>query len=149
MTTIDTSVLARLQELADRADLTDLLAHQGRWLNERRFDDTASVFTDDATVTTPGGQAQGIEALTAHARRSHARFDRTQHVTSNVLIDLDGDRATVHANLIATFVSDATAPEPTFTLGERYHFEAVRTPQGWRFSAVDATPVWQSGELPQ
>ena len=100
-------------------------------------------------MTTPGGQAQGIEALTAQARRNHARFDRTQHVTSNVLIDLDGDRATVHANLIATFVSDATATEPTFTMGERYRFEAVRTTQGWRFSAVDAPPVWQSGELPQ
>jgi hypothetical protein len=33
--------LTRLQELADRADLTDLLTHHGLWLDERHFDDAA------------------------------------------------------------------------------------------------------------
>jgi hypothetical protein len=149
MTTTTTGGLARLQELADRADLTDLLARQGLWLDERRFDDTASVFTDDATAETQGGRAQGLQALTAQAHRNHAHFDRTQHVTSNLLIDLDGDRATVRANLIVMFVRDAAESEPALTMGERYRFEAVRTPEGWRFSRVEVIPVWRSGSLPQ
>jgi 3-phenylpropionate/cinnamic acid dioxygenase small subunit len=149
MTTTTTRDLTRLQELADRADITDLLTRQGLWLDERNFDDAASVFTDDATVETQGGRAHGLQALSAQAHRNHAHFDRTQHVTSNVLIDLDGDRATVRANLIATFVRDGAAPEPELTMGERYRFEAVRTPQGWRFSRVEVIPVWRYGTLPQ
>jgi 3-phenylpropionate/cinnamic acid dioxygenase small subunit len=128
--------------LADRAELTDLLTRQGLWLDERRFDETASIFTEDATVETPGGRAEGRQALTDQAKRNHARFARTQHVTSNVLIDVTGDRATLRANLIATFVRDE--PVPDFTLGERYRFDAVRTAEGWRFSRVEVTPVWRT-----
>jgi hypothetical protein len=113
MTTTAAEGLARrLQELADRADLADLLARQGRWLDEQRFDGAASIFTEDATIRTQSGQSQGLQALTAQARRIHASFAATQHVTSGVLIDIDGDRATMRANLIATFVRDAAAPEP-------------------------------------
>ncbi|MGI8333626.1 nuclear transport factor 2 family protein [Actinomadura scrupuli] len=149
MTTTTAADTARLQELSDRADLNDLLARQGLWLDERRFDETASIFTEDATVETPGGRAKGLQALAEQAHRNHSRYAATQHVTTNVLIDLDGDRATVRANLIVTFVRDAATPEPTLTMGERYRFEAARTRHGWRFSRVKATPVWRAGELPQ
>jgi hypothetical protein len=61
----------RLQELADRADLATLLARQGLWLDEQRFDaaDAATLFTEDAIVHTQGGQSQGLQAITAQARR--------------------------------------------------------------------------------
>jgi hypothetical protein len=78
------------------------------------------------------------------ARRNHADFEHTQHVITNTLIDLDGDRATIGANLIATFVHHDGAPEPRFALGERYRFEAARTPRGWRLSRVQVTPLWRS-----
>ncbi len=39
---------------------------------------------------------------------------------TNLLIDLDGDRAKVRANLIATFVHRADAPGAHFDIGERY-----------------------------
>lgn len=137
------------RELTDRAELIDLVSRQGLWLDERRFEESASIFTPDATVSTAGGQASGLAALTAQAERNHARFARTQHVTSNVLVDLAGDAATVRANLVATFVHSDTDPEPTFTVGERYHFKAIRTPAGWRFSRVEVTLVWRSGSLPE
>jgi hypothetical protein len=40
---------------------------------------------------------QGVNALAGQARRNHSAFERTQHVTTNIFIDLDGDRATVRA----------------------------------------------------
>lgn len=147
MTTTDYTT-SRLQELIDRADLTDLLNRQGLWLDEGRFDEADTIFTEDATSKTPGGEAQGREAVTEQARRNHTRYARTQHVTSNALIDLDGDRATVRANLIANLVLDADNPEPAVRLGVRYRFDAVRTDLGWRFSRVEATPVWRIGALP-
>jgi hypothetical protein len=137
--------IARLQELADRADLADLLARHGLWLDEQRFGDADTIFTEEATVHTQSGRAQGLEALTAQARRVHADFAAIQHLTSGVLIDIDGDRATVRANLIVIFVGE-TAPEPAAAVGERYRFEAVRTSRGWRFSRLESTPVWRTGD---
>jgi hypothetical protein len=66
-------------------------------------------------------------------------------VITNVLIDLDGDRATVGANLIATFVHGPGPSVPLFQRGERYSFEAVRTDDGWRLSRVESKPIWTVG----
>jgi hypothetical protein len=131
-------------ELADRTEIANLIGRLGLWLDEKRFDEAQSIFTADAAAQTSGGTARGIELVADQARRNHADFERTQHVIANVLTDLDGDRATVRANLIATFVHHADAPRPTSALGERYRFEAVRTPQGWRLSRVQTSPVWRS-----
>lgn len=136
-----------IRELSDRALLHDLLARQGRWLDERRFDESADIFTPDAVARTQGGESHGLAAVVAQARRTHERYARTQHFTTNVLIDLDGDRAVVQANLLAVFVPHG--PDPAVPVGERYRFDAVRTALGWRFSRVEAELVWRSGDLPQ
>jgi hypothetical protein len=130
-----------LQELTDRQDLTDLVSRLGLWLDERRFDDPWSILTEDVTVATAGGSAQGIHRVAAQARRTHD-VENLQHVITNVLIDLDGDRASVRANLIVTFVPRADEPASHTTRGERYRFAAVRTPHGWRLSRVEIDPIW-------
>ena len=140
-----TQIRRQLRELADRSEVTELASRLGLWLDEQRFDEARSIFTEDVVVQTPGGESQGIALVAEQARRNHAGYARTQHVITNILVELDGDRATVRANLIVTFVHRADAPEQHFALGERYQFEVVRTPQGWRFSRVHVSPVWSTG----
>lgn len=68
-----------------------------------------------------------------------------------MLVDADGDRAEVRANLLVHFAALTDTDAPTlappiqFTLGEIYRFDAVRTPEGWRFACVETSPVWMSG----
>jgi hypothetical protein len=150
-----TSLTDRVQRLEDRQDITQLVAQLGRMLDEKRFDDARSILADDITVRTPGGESHGPDAVAEQARRSHTV--NTQHAISDVLIDLDGDRARVRANLIATFapdrpgarlvVGDAEHPDPYFTLGEVYRFEAVRTGDGWRLSRIETERAWSSHTL--
>nr|WP_273378444.1 nuclear transport factor 2 family protein [Actinopolymorpha pittospori] len=121
-----------------------MVSLQGRWLDEKRFDDTRSIFTEDATGEFPSGPVRGADALADQALRNHRDYERTQHVTTNVLIEVDGDNATVGANLVATLVPRADVPDSRLTIGERYRFEAVRTAAGWRFSRVEVRPVWRS-----
>jgi hypothetical protein len=137
-------ITSPLQELTDRQAITDLVSRLGVWLDEMRFDDPRSIFTENVTVSTPGGQAEGIDRVVAQASRNHD-VEGLQHLIANVLVDLEGDRATIGANLIVTFVARADAPESSSAHGERYRFEAVRTHEGWRLSRVEVRPVWRAG----
>jgi hypothetical protein len=150
------SLTDQVQRLEDHQAITQLVTQLGRMLDEKRFDDARSILADDITVRTPGGEAHGPDAVAAQARRTHTV--NTQHAISDVLIDLDGDRARVRANLIATFapdrpgarlvVGDAEHPDPYLTLGEVYRFEAVRTEHGWRLARIATERVWSSHRLP-
>ena len=119
----------------DRQDITDLISRLGRWLDDKRFGDARAVLTEDVTVSTPGGQAEGIDRVVAQASRNHQV--PTQHLITNVLVDVEGDTATATANLLVTFA------EPFSQQGERYRFGAARTPDGWRLSRVEVTPIWR------
>lgn len=131
----------RLAELRDRADITDLVHRLGACLDEHRFEDLRALLTDDVTASTPGGTAHGIGAVIGQATRNHVGYDRLQHVITNLLVDLDGDRAAVRANLVAVRVRPATGDQAT--LGSVYRFQLRRTPRGWRFIQVKVEPVWQ------
>jgi len=132
-----------LQELIDRSEITELVSRLGVWLDEKRFDETGSILTEDATAKTPGGSVAGVDQVAEQARRNHVV--PTQHVITNVVIDLDGDRAAVGANLIATFVHGPDLSGPLFQRGERYTCESVRTADGWRLSRVESKPIWTIG----
>jgi hypothetical protein len=147
------------KELLDRAQITDLVFRLGVCLDEGRFGDMGALFTDDATVTTPGGTARGRATVLALAERNHRPEIVTQHVSTNLLVHVDGDRATVRGNLVVHVAPPtgpdvppttppALAPTAGFTLGEVYRIDCQRTGDGWRFSKVHTIPVWQSGKRP-
>ena len=112
-----------LAALHDRIQITEVLAGLGRWLDDKRWDDAADVLARGVRITTPGGAVEGIDAAVAQARRNHDEV--TQHLFTNVVVDLDGDRADVGAESLI-------ASGPQRRLGSRYALGFVRTPAGWR-----------------
>jgi hypothetical protein len=127
-------MISTLQQLHDRQAVTDLVSRLGLWLDgETTLEQARAILHDDVTVRTPGGTAQGIEKVVAQARRNHEV--PTQHLITNTLVELDGDRATAGANLLVTF--------PDATLGERYAFEAASTEAGWRLTRIVVEPRWK------
>lgn len=140
-------------DLLDRDEIATLVHRLGACLDEGRVEDLRTLFTADAVASTPGGVADGIDALVAQASRNHSPDDGIQHLISGVLVDRDrdGDTATVRANLVVTFARRAPAPAAPASalvapaaLGEVYRFAARRTPAGWRLTRVTTTPVWVS-----
>lgn len=133
-----------IRALADRAELTDMVARLGACLDEHRFEELAGLFTEDVGILTPGGPAAGRRAVVAQAERNHAEFDRLQHNVTSVLVTAQGeDRAAVRANLVGVF-GRSDEPLPARVLGGRYRFEAVRTVDGWRFSAMQVESIWRT-----
>jgi hypothetical protein len=143
-TTMTTSVSTSQHQpslLDDRFAITDLIYALGAALDEHRFDDLRDLFNENATVSTPGGTAQGRDAIIAQATRNHQKYARLQHSMTNLLVDLDGDQAAVRANLHATFAGETGVPE--LVLGAVYRFQALRTGQGWRLAGLAVTPIWR------
>lgn len=144
---------ATLQQLVDHNEITDLIHRLGVVLDEGHFDDLRSLLAEDATVRTPGGTAEGREAVIAQASRNHPPEQPIQHVITNMLVDLDGACAQARANLVVYFgplagASDSGVPLAApveYTTGEVYQYDLVRTSEGWRFSRIQTTPVWRSG----
>jgi hypothetical protein len=148
MTTSTTT--AATSGLADRLAITDLLHRWGAMLDELRLDDLRSVFTADATIATPGGRSQGIEAILAQAGRNHDPAVRTQHLMGDLVLDLDGDRAVGRANYVGVFAKGdgPLAPPPVFRIGSVYRLGFARTPDGWRISSMAMHPTWSEGTRP-
>jgi 3-phenylpropionate/cinnamic acid dioxygenase small subunit len=139
-----------LRELIDRETISDLIHRLGAVLDDQRFDDLALVFAADGSITTPGGHAEGIDAIVAQAARSHTPELRTQHLATDLVIDLGGDRARARANYVGVFAvgSGDPAPAPQFQIGSVYRFDLVRTADGWRLHSMEMLPTWAVGERP-
>lgn len=131
-----------VDDLIDRHDIERAVYSLGRCLDERDFEGLRDLFTADASASTPGGTATGHDALVDQARRRHSADDGIQHVITNLLIDRDGDRATVRANLLVSFARSGPADPAPFLLGEVYRLELRRTERGWRIHQLGSTPIW-------
>ena len=98
----------------------------------------------DVVVTSPRGRAAGIDELIDPVRKGHDRYARTLHSKSNLVIDLDGDTATVRAHDIAVFVWD----DNTEAIAAGFHrYGARRTEAGWRFDSLEVNPVALTEDL--
>ncbi|GIH93434.1 nuclear transport factor 2 family protein [Planobispora siamensis] len=127
--------------IADRIEIADLFTRLASLLDEARWEDAGTVFADDVAVHSPrGGELHGIDKVVAFMRQSEVEGECTQHTTTDLLVDVDGDRAAASANSLVYYYRDGQAPH--FTGGLRQYCTAVRTPAGWRFREVRITPVW-------
>jgi hypothetical protein len=142
-----------IQELLDRAAITDLVHRLGVSLDEARFDELRALLVDDATLRSPGGGVVGIEAIVAQAARIHPAQDGILHTITNLLIDMAGNTATARANLVVSFATPLETDQPgqppmvRSIQGQVYHFDLVRLDSAWRISRLETTPVWKTGHL--
>ncbi|MFA1550786.1 nuclear transport factor 2 family protein [Actinomadura chokoriensis] len=127
--------------ISDRIGIADLFTRFAQLLDEARWDDAGTVFTDDVAVHSPrGGELRGLDKVVDFMRQGEVEGQRTQHMTTDLLVDVDGDRAAASSNSLVYYYRDGQAPH--FTGGLRQHCTAARTPAGWRLCEVRIMPAW-------
>ncbi|MCF3131292.1 nuclear transport factor 2 family protein [Streptomyces olivochromogenes] len=139
-----------------RAEVADLLSRYLVSLDDEELDDAwaSALFTEDAVVAFPISRHEGVEGMAEYHRSALAAFAATQHLGSPALVVLDGDRATLRANLLSTHVHHAhhARPEgqldPLFATGTFVDGEARRTPRGWRLTLLSFRLLWADGTPP-
>lgn len=133
-------VMSTSTVIADRIEIADLFSRFARLLDEQRWEDAGTVFTDDVEVDSPRIQVRGIDKVVDYMRRAEVEGQHTQHTTTDLLVNLDGDQADVSSNSIVYYYRDGQPPHQTG--GLRQACTAVRTPAGWRISATRIMPAW-------
>ena len=88
--------------LEEKEAIREVLAEYCFSLDDGRYDDMAALFTEDGTWDTAFGTAKGRAEIAALARDIRARAGenrpRAIHLVTNIVMALDGDRATVRSN---------------------------------------------------
>lgn len=140
----------QLQTLTDRAEITDLMDRYLRSLDVGVFDEewARAFHTEDVTAEMPIGTVHGRDALLADIRRTMALFERTVHMGSNAVIEIDGARATAKGAQLSTHVL-ADGSGSIFISAGHADTELVRTAEGWRISASSLRVAWTQGPRPQ
>lgn len=127
--------------VADRIEIADLFSRFARLLDDKRWDDAHTVFTDDVVGYSPRlAEVHGLDKLVAFMRASEVEGEHTQHVHTDLIVDLDGDQAAVTANSVVYFFRDGQAPHQTS--GLRLACIVVRTPAGWRIRETRTMLAW-------
>jgi hypothetical protein len=147
-----TALLGQFRELADRAAIADLLDRFVVSLDisdQEQLDDAwyEAVLTSDVRLEFPIHIFDGARGYAEHQRSAKAVWERTYHLSGNYVIDLDGDRASVRANVWAVHVQHGG--ERHLDVGGYYDGEVVRTAAGWRIRRLALHIVWAFGELPE
>ena len=130
-----------VQRLLDKDAIVDLVHRYSYFVDHKRHDEIADLFTDDCVLDYGpgiGAAAHGRAAVRAMfgrgAQPTAARpgFVATSHHNANVIVTFDSDdRASVRTSMYAWH---QTADGRTPRVWGYYHDVAVRTPEGWRLA---------------
>ncbi len=85
--------------MSDKEEIRELLARYCFALDAERFADMAALFTPDGVWQTAFGTGTGRDGIEAQARAiATGPTPRRVHLTTNIVIKLDGDTATARSN---------------------------------------------------
>jgi hypothetical protein len=141
-----------MNPLADRAELIELLGRYADIADLKEFDALPGlVFTDPVTLDFESvvGTPPMTVALSEYVeilRGSFARWAATHHAITGHVIEIEGDRARVHAHVRAEHWLAREAVDrgtDRWLVVGFYDDEAVRTPAGWRLHRVRLTSTYQ------
>jgi ketosteroid isomerase-like protein len=134
----------QVQWLVDRALIGDLLIDFARRVDTRDQAGYAANFTDDGVLELPFGVFNGREAISEMSGPPPPMG--THHLSTNHMIQIDGDTASSRSYLQATHIADVAKPTQNWKAGGWYDCTFRRTADGWKFTRVVLSVLWAGGD---
>lgn len=140
-----------LQQLIDRAEITDAITRYTLAVDEGDFDRLDTVFTPDAHIdyTESGGVVDTYPVVKAWLAEALPGFSQHRlHSVGQIAFDFagSGDAAEVTAYFDNPMrIADGKGGERIVEVGGRYRHSFVRTDAGWRSRKLHEEVVWTRG----
>ena len=142
----DRDMADKVAVLQDRLDITDVVYRYARALDDCDWALLRTCFLPDATANYPDKIAlRGYDAIEDLCRATFEPISASQHINSNVVVSVDGDRARATSYLHAQHVLLGLPDGEQFIFAGRYTDDLVRTADGWRIAELTLEPTWTAG----
>jgi 3-phenylpropionate/cinnamic acid dioxygenase small subunit len=148
MSTVDET---RLQQLLDRAEISDVQLRYATGTDTRNWELFRTCFADEIEVDFSSGFGSPAVRLKADewvemTKPVMAGLKATQHaITNHVITFQDDDHATCVAYVQARHHSPNTTGDSDQTVYGYYTNQFERTSQGWRIAKCKLTVSWMTG----
>jgi hypothetical protein len=117
--------------LADKDAIRELLARYCFHLDNERYEEMAALFTSDGIWETAFGTGSGRSGIVAQARSIASSVrPRRVHLNTNIVIELDGDAATVRSYWALV---QNSAAGPAIGSGGAYEDRLIKQDGQWFF----------------
>ncbi|MGF6274202.1 ketosteroid isomerase-like protein [Massilia sp. UYP11] len=126
-----------IEELLVRQACAELIALYALLNDERRYEELADLFTEDATLFRPSSPDQPIRGRAAILEAFRKRPDSvvTFHVTSDVLVEASAAGVVqVRSKMLMFAATRGEAGSNKAPVAGTFHDTVVSTPDGWKFS---------------
>ncbi|MGY1616141.1 nuclear transport factor 2 family protein [Geodermatophilus sp. SYSU D00691] len=135
-----------IQALLDERAIAAVCVRYATAIDDRDWARLRSCFVPDAVgVYHPGRPLHGRAAIEAAIRTAVAPLTRTQHLVTNVEVDVDGDGAAARCSLHAQHVRAGVPGGEQYVIAGRYVDRFVRTADGWRIAHRVLERWWTAG----
>lgn len=132
--------------MADREDIIELINLYGFAMDTQSWDLFDRIFTEDCDADYGATSHWTDRAqFKADFGSFHELFDATQHVMTNHLVKIEGDRASSHTYGAWRLVRHAAGDPPVWDGTGWYDDQWVRTADGWRISKRVCGVVYWTG----
>ena len=132
--------------MSDREDVVELINLYGLAMDTQRWDLFDRIFTDD--VDADYGETShwtDRARFKADFGSFHELFDATQHMMTNHLVRVEGDRAAAHTYGAWRLVRHAAGDPPVWDGTGYYDDRLVRSAKGWRIAQRVCRVVFWTG----
>lgn len=135
-----------------REDVLDTCTRYSWHADLREWDRMAEIFADRVRVDTrtmPGGGQAIVDRadLIKGWETLFATMGPTQHLTSNYLVQVNGDTAECRAQYQAQHLAPTAAGDPGLIIAGHYRFGLVRKDDRWVIDDLMIRHTWSSGNL--
>ena len=122
-------------QFIERTAISDLLIDFARRLDTKDWSGYANNFTEDGVLELPWGRVVGRANIAAKVSSDLSRLARTQHYSTNHVIEIDGGVARSRSYVLSIHMRDSSDPASHTDIGSWHDCEYRKTPDGWNSRA--------------
>ena len=140
-----------LQSLIDRTAISEVVYRYATAVDTRDWPLYRSCFMDNVEIDfsswNPEAKAKlSSDQWTQMVKEGVSGFEATQHMSSNHVHTIDGDRAVCVSYMQAEHFLQTDGGTKECTLGGYYTNELIRTGDGWKIRKCTLTVTWSRGD---